>query len=521
MEKCLATVPESLTPGIIEHYQFPGIRDALQAIHFPKDIESALRARERLIYDELLYFQLLLALRHREYVSSRKGTNLAETGVLTGPFMEKLHFKLTRAQERVLGEIRQDMASERCMNRLLQGDVGSGKTVVALYAMLVACENSAQAAMMAPTEILAEQHYQGWHERLAAIGVKTAILTGSTKAAERREVIAGLETGEVQIVFGTHALIEEGVKFNRLGLVVVDEQHRFGVRQRAALLNKGTNPDFLVMTATPIPRTLAMTLYGDLDSSVLDEKPPGRRPVVTKLMSGLERDSVYQATAKHLDAGEQAFVVCPLIEESEKLDLASAVKTFEQTKTALPKHRVGLIHGRMKSDERSELMERFRKKELDLLVATSVIEVGVDVPDATVMIIEHPERFGLAQLHQLRGRIGRGERQSFCILLAPRVALGDALERLEFFVRTNDGFELAEKDMELRGPGELLGTRQHGLPDLRIADLGRDRKILRQARKDAFRLVALDPELKQPQNACIRRTLLTRYEGRSELLRVG
>jgi len=407
------------------------------------------------------------------------------------------------------------------MNRLLQGDVGSGKTVVALYAMLVACENSAQAAMMAPTEVLAEQHFQGWREGLAAIGVKTAILTGSTKAAERRETVAGLETGEVQMVFGTHALIEEGVQFNRLGLVVVDEQHRFGVRQRAALLNKGLSPDFLVMTATPIPRTLAMTLYGDLDSSALDEKPPGRRPVVTKLMSAFDREVVYQATARHLDAGEQAFMVCPLIEESEKLDLASAVKTFEQTQAALPKHRVGLVHGRMKSDERNELMERFRKKELDLLVATSVIEVGVDMPDATVMIIEHPERFGLAQLHQLRGRIGRGSRQSFCILLAPRTALGNALERLEFFVRTNDGFELAEKDMELRGPGELLGTKQHGLPDLRIADLVRDRKVLRQARKDAFRLVKLDPELKQPQNACIRRTLLARYHGRSELLRVG
>ncbi len=521
MEKSLDSVPESLTPEMIRHYGFPGIRDALQAIHFPKDMESAQRGRERLVYDELLYFQLLLALRHREYASVRKEASLTETGSLTGPFMEKLHFKLTRAQERVLKEIRQDLASERCMNRLLQGDVGSGKTVVALYAMLVACENSAQAAMMAPTEILAEQHFQGWHERLAGIGVKAALLTGSTKAAERREIIAGLESGAAQLVFGTHALIEEEVKFDRLGLVVVDEQHRFGVRQRAALLNKGLNPDFLVMTATPIPRTLAMTLYGDLDSSILDEKPPGRRPVATKLMSGLERDSVYQATARHLDDGEQAFVVCPLIEESEKLDLASAVKTFEQTKAALPKHRVGLVHGRMKAEERGELMERFRKKELDLLVATSVIEVGVDVPDATVMIIEHPERFGLAQLHQLRGRIGRGSRQSFCILLVSRLGLGDARERLEFFVRTSDGFELAEKDMELRGPGEMLGTRQHGLPDLRVADLGRDRNTLRQARKDAFRLVKLDPELKQPQNGCIRRTLLSRYHGRSELLRVG
>jgi ATP-dependent DNA helicase RecG len=521
MEKCLANVRESLTPEVIRHYNFPEIHDALQAIHFPKDLESAQKARERLVYDELLYFQLLLALRHREYASARKGASLTETGRLTGPFMERLHFRLTRAQQRVLDEIKQDLASERCMNRLLQGDVGSGKTVVALYAMLVACENSAQAAMMAPTEILAEQHSAGWHERLASIGVKSALLTGSTRAAERREIIAGLESGAIQLVFGTHALIEEEVKFDRLGLVVVDEQHRFGVRQRAALLNKGMNPDFLVMTATPIPRTLAMTLYGDLDSSVLDEKPPGRRPVVTKLMSGFERESVYQATARHLDTGEQAFVVCPLIEESEKLDLASAVKTFEQTKAALPRHRVGLVHGRMKPDERGELMERFRRKELDLLVATSVIEVGVDVPDATVMIIEHPERFGLAQLHQLRGRIGRGSRQSFCILLASRVTLGDARERLEFFVRTNDGFELAEKDMELRGPGEMLGTRQHGLPDLRVADLGRDRKVVRQARKDAFRLVKLDPELKQPQNGCIRRTLLARYRGRSELLRVG
>jgi ATP-dependent DNA helicase RecG len=521
MERCLSLVPESLTPEILGHYGFPGIRDALQAIHFPKDMESAQRGRERLVYDELLYFQLLLALRHREYASVKKSAGLAETGALTGPFMEKLHFKLTRAQERVLGEIRQDLAGDRCMNRLLQGDVGSGKTVVAVYAMLVACENSAQAAMMAPTEILAEQHFHGWRERLAAIGVKAALLTGSTKAAERRDIIAGLEAGAVQLVFGTHALIEEEVKFDRLGLVVVDEQHRFGVRQRAALLNKGLNPDFLVMTATPIPRTLAMTLYGDLDSSILDEKPPGRRPVVTKLMSGSQRESVYEATARHLDAGEQAFVVCPLIEESEKLDLASAVKTFEQTRAALPKHRVGLVHGRMKPDERGELMERFRRKELDLLVATSVIEVGVDVPDATVMVVEHPERFGLAQLHQLRGRIGRGSRQSFCILLASRAGLGEARDRLEFFVRTNDGFELAEKDMELRGPGEMLGTRQHGLPDLKVADLGRDRKVLRQARKDAFRLVKLDPELKQPQNGCIRRTLLSRYRGRSELLRVG
>ncbi|MBM3313328.1 ATP-dependent DNA helicase RecG, partial [candidate division WOR-3 bacterium] len=289
MDKCLGVVAETLPSELLAHYQYPGIREALETIHFPKDMGSALRARERLVYDELLYFELLLALRHQEYASLRKGVCLAETGVLTKPFVEGLHFRFTRAQERVLKEIRQDMAGERCMNRLLQGDVGSGKTVVALWAMLVACENSTQAAMMVPTEILAEQHYLVWAERLAAIGVKAALLTASTPTAARRELVAGLEDGTVQVVFGTHALIEEGIRFHQLGLVVVDEQHRFGVRQRAALLAKGLCPDFLVMTATPIPRTLAMTLYGDLDTSVLDEKPPGRRPVVTRLMSGTER----------------------------------------------------------------------------------------------------------------------------------------------------------------------------------------------------------------------------------------
>ncbi|MEO0004628.1 MAG: ATP-dependent DNA helicase RecG [candidate division WOR-3 bacterium] len=512
---------ETLSREILSHYRFPDIKSAIAAVHFPRSLVLAEKARERLIYEELFFFQLLLALRRRSSEQVKKPRPLIEKGNLTQPFLKGLGFKLTRAQERVITEIRQDMAQMRCMNRLLQGDVGSGKTVVALYAMLIACENGFQAALMAPTEILAEQHFYNWQERLKGLGLKAALLTGSTSVKERGQILAGLESGEVQMVFGTHALIEEGVRFSRLGLVVVDEQHRFGVMQRAALLNKGINPDFLVMTATPIPRTLTLTVYGDLDLSVLDEKPPGRMPVITRLFTEKQRQRVYEGIRRRLAMAEQVFVVCPLIEESEKLELASAVESYEKTKAAFPGYKIGLIHGRLRPEERRKMMERFRLGELDILVATPVIEVGVDIPNATVMVIEHPERFGLAQLHQLRGRIGRGERPSWCILMAQDEEMAESSERLRYFVSTNDGFKLAEKDLEMRGPGEILGTRQHGLPDLRIADIFRDREILLRARRDAFRLIELDPELKQPQNENIRKTLFERYQGRVELLRVG
>jgi ATP-dependent DNA helicase RecG len=511
---------ETLPGEVLTRYGFPAIGRALEDIHFPSDVASAGGARARLAYEELFYLELLLALRHRQHAARRKGRALVETGVLTRRFRELVGFEFTAAQRRVIGEILADMGRERRMNRLLQGDVGSGKTVIAIYAMLVAVESGGQAAMMAPTEILATQHYLGWRDVLAKLGVETRLLTGSTRAAGRREALAGLAAGTVGVVFGTHALIEGEVRFRRLALAVIDEQHRFGVMQRAALLAKDESPDFLVMTATPIPRTLVLTFYGDLDVSLLDEKPPGRIDVVTRVVPEGRRHQVYGYIEERLASGEQAFVVCPIIEESEKLDLVSAVTTFAQVQAAFPRRRVGLMHGRMPVDERDALMARLRRGELDILVSTTVIEVGVDIPGASVMLIEHPERFGLAQLHQLRGRVGRGGQRAVCVLMAPSGA-AESMERLQFFAGTSDGFRLAEKDLELRGPGEILGTRQSGLPDLKVADIIRDNELLDAARQDAFRLVEIDPELCSPGHAMVRAVLVERYAGRDELMGIG
>lgn len=517
---CVNLDDETLTELQIQKYGFPASGEAYQMLHMPRSLSEAERARCRLVYEELLYLQLMLALRRQRAVRNVKVSPLPETGRLTRAFRASLPFRLTTGQEQVLKEILADMASAGCMNRLLQGDVGSGKTVVALMAMLVAAENDCQAALMAPTEILAWQHYNSWREPLTTVGARVALLTGSIRGPQRRRILAGLKSGEIQLVFGTHALIEGDVQFHRLGLVVVDEQHRFGVQQRSLLLGKGRNPDFLVMTATPIPRTLALTLYGDLDVSILAEKPPGRKAVLTRLIPEERRSEVYEAVRRRLVEGEQAFVICPVIEQTEREDLASAVRVYEELRRIFAEWKVGLVHGRLSTEERRRLMEDFRSGLLNVLVATSVVEVGVDVPRATLMIVEHPERFGLAQLHQFRGRIGRSDRQSYCLLIVPRDT-DDVLERLRFFALTTDGFRLAEKDMELRGPGELLGTRQHGLPDLRIADVVRDRVWLERARDDAFELVRTDPQLARAEHGVLRRNLAERFDSGLSLVSVG
>jgi ATP-dependent DNA helicase RecG len=521
LDKYAGSVPETLPASLLARYGYSGIRPTITALHSPDSVETGRKARDRLAFDELFYFELVMALRRSYGTHLKKGSSLVENGSLTGKFRSQLPFEYTAAQERVMAEIKRDMALETCMNRLLQGDVGSGKTVLAIHAMLIAAENGFQAAMMAPTEILAEQHYRVWHQRLQDIGVTSALLTGSAKAKTKRELQAALAQGACAVVFGTHALIEGDIRFSRLGLVVVDEQHRFGVMQRAALLNKGINPDFLVMTATPIPRTITLTLYGDLDVSILNEKPPGRQRIQTFLRTASRRAAIYDFLKQKIAEGRQVFVVCPLIDESEKLDIAAATKTYEDMRQAFPGITIGLLHGRLKNDARTAVMEDFRAGRTSILVSTTVIEVGVDIPNATVMVIEHPERFGLAQLHQLRGRVGRGAEVSYCVMIMPFIHAPEILERLRFFERTDDGFALAEKDLQIRGPGEVLGTRQHGLPDLRIADLQEDRELLFKARNEAFDLVRDDPTFKKPENKTVRDTLEQRYGGREDLLRVG
>jgi len=521
-------VQNPLPEEIRQRRRLMDIRDAIRQVHFPADDQtmeglSAQRteAHRRLVYDEFFFFQLGMALRKRGAVVDQ-GISFRAGGEMLRRFYGLLPFELTAAQRRVIAEIEGDMTSSRVMNRLLQGDVGAGKTVVSMAAMVIACENGYQAAIMAPTEILAEQHYRNLKAWSDALGLKSELLTGGLKTAEKKELQERLLGGETAIAVGTHALIQEGVAFRRLGLAVIDEQHRFGVVQRAALRKKGVIPDVLVMTATPIPRTLAMTVYGDLDVSVIDEMPPGKKPVRTKVFSETQRPRVYEIIRREVQKGNQIFIVYPLVEESENLDLKDATRMAQQLREKVfPEFAVGLVHGRMKGYEKDRVMADFTAGKIRILVATTVIEVGIDIPEASLMVIEHAERFGLSQLHQLRGRVGRSDIPSFCILLAQFSRSEDARKRLRIMEETNDGFRIAEEDLAIRGPGEFMGTRQSGLPDFRVADILRDGRILGEAKADAFALVEDDPRLERPGHAPLRDVLLRRWGGRLELAKTG
>jgi ATP-dependent DNA helicase RecG len=488
-------VPDPLPAEIRERYRFPARREALLYSHFPpKEVSveelNTFRspAQARLIFEEFFYYQLAMALRRlREHRRQGVAMRVREDKVREA-LKRILPFKPTAAQKRVLAEIAADLEQSFPMHRLLEGDVGSGKTIVALEAATIAIENGYQAALMAPTEILAAQHFLSARRILAPAGYGVDLLVSGQKRAEREEILGRVASGETKLLVGTHALIENPVTFAKLGLAIVDEQHRFGVLQRKRLIDKGRAPHVLVMTATPIPRTLALTLFGDLDISVIDELPPGRTPIDTRWVSESQLAGVWEFLRREITAGRQAFVLYPVIEES-KQELKAATAEYERlAKTVFPKQRVGLLHGRLKNEEKDDVMERFRRAELDILVATTVIEVGVDVPNATVMVIEHAERFGLAQLHQLRGRIGRGKEKSHCILVAPKTITGEARERIETMVATSNGFEIAERDLKLRGPGEFFGTRQHGDAAFAFAQPLRDHELLEFARREAFAL---------------------------------
>jgi len=500
--------PENLPEKISQRYHFPSRFHSYQQIHFPPSEKQEEDARNRFRFEELFYSQLrILELKtKRKQVAS--GFVFTHLGNFFNKFyQEKLPFELTIAQKRVIKEIRADLVSGKQMNRLLQGDVGSGKTIVALITMLMAIDNGYQACMMVPTEILAQQHFRNLQKLSESIGLKIGLLTASVKGKDRKIIFRLLENGELHLVIGTHALLEEKVVFSNLGLVVIDEQHRFGVEQRARLWTKSHQPPhILVMTATPIPRTLAMTVYGDLDTSIIDEMPPGRKPIITAHRTDADRLRVFGFMKEEIKKGRQIYVVYPLIDESEKQDYKFLMDGYESISRAfpLPDYAVSIVHGQMKSDARDFEMQRFIKGETNIMVSTTVIEVGVDVPNASVMVIESAERFGLSQLHQLRGRVGRGADQSYCILMSGDKISNDAMARLRIMTQTNDGFRIAEEDLHLRGPGDIEGTQQSGLVPFKIADLARDQKWLEAARREAEEILNDDPELNRPEHALIK-----------------
>jgi len=518
-------ITETLPDRVIREMKLMGRSEALHTVHHPPSHQKAEQAQIRLRFEELFLLQLTL-LQHKNMVTKDlPGVRFAEVGESFNTFYhERLPFELTDAQKRVLREIRGDLNTGWHMNRLLQGDVGSGKTVVALLTALLAKDNGYQASIMAPTEILAQQHLEGLREMLGPMDVRVELLTGSVKGKARKTVLADLKTGHIDILVGTHALIEPTVVFAKLGLAVIDEQHRFGVAQRAKLWKKSkVAPHILVMTATPIPRTLAMTAYGDLDASILDELPPGRKPIQTVHRTDSARLGVFQFLEDQIAQGRQVYLVYPLIEESATLDHKDLMDGYESIVRRFPppKYQIGIVHGRMKPEDKTWEMDRFVKGQANILVATTVIEVGVNVPNASVMVIESAERFGLSQLHQLRGRVGRGANQSYCVLMSSSDLGQDARRRLETMCRTNDGFEIAEVDMELRGPGDVMGTQQSGVPDLKVADLVRDRPLLSSARYLAQEVLADDPQLGREEHIALREALETALKARSNWVRIS
>ena len=506
----VGSIEETLPDFITARLHLLSRDTALRKIHYPKNVYDVQKAQERLKFEELFYVQLNILRYASDHRRKYRGYVMRHVGHLFNEFyFHHLPFSLTEAQKRVMREIHSDMGSGRQMNRLLQGDVGSGKTLVALMTMLIALDNGFQACIMAPTEILAEQHLQTIRDMLQGMPIRVCLLTGMVKGKKRSEVLAGLLSGEVHILVGTHAVIEDNVQFHQLGVAVIDEQHRFGVEQRAKLWTKNVNPPhILVMTATPIPRTLAMTIYGDLDVSVIDELPPGRKPIVTRHIYDTQATSLYEFITKQVDQGRQAYIVFPLIKESEKSDLKNLEEGYETLVQAFPRFRLSKVHGKMKPAEKDAEMDRFVKGETQILVATTVIEVGVNVPNASVMVILDAQRFGLSQLHQLRGRVGRGASQSYCILVTGYKLADLTRKRIDILCETNDGFRIAEADLKLRGPGDLEGTQQSGIAfDLKIANIARDGQLVQLARDEASRIIDQDPECNHPENALLWRRL--------------
>jgi len=524
LQKLPSELPEHLPDEIRVRLQMPTRLAALHATHFPPSdvsIEAlnryATKAQQRLIFEEAFLFQLGVLARRRSAAAERKAVSVTVDDRIRESARRVLPFKLTNGQKQALKEIVDDLQRPQPMNRLLQGDVGAGKTIVALLAALVEMENGLQVAFMAPTEILAEQHFVNISRLLQQSRFRVALLTGSTSAAARREHLAEIEGGSIDLVVGTHALVQGGVTFKQLGLVVIDEQHRFGVMQRATLREKGLHPDVLVMTATPIPRTLALTLYGDLDVSMIRELPAGRLPIKTTAKPESRREEIYEFVRGQLDEGRQVYVIYPLVEESAKVDVKAATEMADTLQAQVfPQYRVGLLHGRMKADAKDRVMKAFAAREIDILVSTTVVEVGIDVPNASVMIVEHAERFGLSQLHQLRGRVGRDVHQSYAFLVYQSPLSDEARERLKAMTDTTDGFEIAERDLQLRGPGDFFGTRQAGLPTFRLIDLVRDRELLDDARREAEGWID-----KAAPTPAARDNLMTTWEARFKLIEVG